>query len=374
VNARWKVPPVDLARENAWLAAEAGAIVAEVAASGRLILGSEVERLEQQVAERLGVRFAVAVNSGTDAIALTLRGLGIGPGDEVVTVSNSFVATAGAVVQIGARPRFADVGEDELIDLEAVAACLGPRTRAVLAVHLRGRVADVRSLRRLTDAHGLALVEDCSQAFLAGREGMAAGATGDAGCFSLHPLKNPGALGDAGVITTQDAALAARLRQLRNHGLADRDTCMEWGVNSRLDALQAAFLRRKLDQAGPLLDRRAAVAARYTAAFAGLDGLQLAPVHPATTEAHYAFVVRIAERRDEVLAALRAEGIGALVHYPVPIHLQPAAAALGYRAGDLPVTERQAGEILTLPLFSTITDEESELTITAVTEVLQRQA
>lgn len=363
------VPSVDLVRENATVTVRLAELTSSVLDAGAFILGEAVEAVESEIARMSGVTHAVGLASGTDAIALSLRALGIGTGDEVITAANSFIASAGAIVQVGAIPTFADVGPDELIGPEQVEAAITPRTSAIVPVHLRGRPADVVGIRRVADAHGLAVVEDCSQAFLAVRDGHPVGSVGHAGAFSLHPLKNPGVLGDGGIAVTDDAALAARLRILRSHGLRDRDTCLEWGVNSRLDALQAALLLPKLEAAPAARDRRARIADRYSLELADAP-LVLPPVVAGAHEAHYSFVVRLHERRDDVLAALQHRGVGALVHYPTPIHLQPAAAALGWKAGSLPATERQAAEILSLPLFSTMTDAEVSFVLRMVSEAL----
>lgn len=368
----WRVPPVDLARENEHVVEYLRALLAPMLGRGEFILGDAVGAFEEEFARRSGATEAVGVSSGTDAIALALRGLGVESGDEVVTVANSFVATAGAIVQLGATPVFCDVGDDELIDVDQLEAHITRRTTAVVPVHLRGRPADLIGLRSVADRHGLAMVEDCSQAFLAERSGHQVGTVGHAGCFSLHPLKNPGAMGDAGVVITSDATLAARLRVLRNHGLVDRDTCAEWGSNARLDAVQAALLMPKLEVASQRRDRRATVAAEYRAVLEGLgDGSVVPPpVRAEAVEAWYSFVVRVRDSRDALLAALHQRGIGALVHYPVPIHLQPAARGLGLGLGALPTTERLAGEILTLPCFSTMTDDEVQMVADALLEVL----
>ncbi|HUN52951.1 MAG TPA: aminotransferase class V-fold PLP-dependent enzyme, partial [Candidatus Sulfotelmatobacter sp.] len=228
-----------------------------------------VEELERQLAAYVGTRFAVALNSGTDALRLGMLALGIGPGDEVITPPNSFVASTGTIAEAGARPVFADVGPDQNIDPAAVAAAVTPRTRAIVAVHLTGRVCDMAALKALAGRHGLALIEDAAQAFGSRLHGRSAGGLGTIGCFSAHPLKNLNAGGDAGFVTTDDAEVAARLRRLRNHGLADRNTSLHWAGVSRINALDAALLLMRLPRLPSVVERRRRNAAAYRAALAG---------------------------------------------------------------------------------------------------------
>jgi dTDP-4-amino-4,6-dideoxygalactose transaminase len=343
-----RVRYVDFAAQFAAERAELLPIVEAVFARGDFVGGAEIEQLENEIAADLGIAHAVACNSGTDALILALDALGIGPGDEVITAANSFVASTAAIVRVGATPVFADVLDDQLIDPQAVAAAITPRTRAILPVHLTGRVCDMPALAALAARHGLAIVEDAAQAYRSSLGGRFAGTFGAINAFSAHPLKNLGAAGDAGFVTTADATLAARVRRRRNHGFVDRETALEWGSVSRLDTLQAAVLRYRLRGVGATIVRRRSNAARYHAL---LDRARTwfpleAPEHVGS---YHLFVIQT-ERRDALAAALAQRGVATKIHYPTPIHLLPAAAGLGYARGSLPVTERQAERILSLPI------------------------
>jgi len=322
--------------------------VSEVFAGGTFLGGAAVELLEQRLARYCGTRHAVTLDSGTDALMLALKAHGIGPGDEVITPPNSFLASTAAIVHVGATPVFADVLPDQNIDPAAIAAAIGPRTRAIMPVHLTGRICDMEPIQALARRHGLLIVEDAAQAIGSAYRGVRAGGFGGAGCFSTHPLKNLGGAGDGGFVTTDDPAIAERLRRLRNHGLADRNTSLEWGFVSRMDTLQAAILLRRMERLDQVIATRRQHAELYRLA---LDpGHVFAPpcrAHEFNT--FHLFVIQ-AERRDALQAALRTDGIGSAVHYPVPIHLQPAAASLGYLRGDFPVVEAQADRILSLPV------------------------
>lgn len=350
---------VDVAAQHRGIKDELLAAVEAVIDRGAFVLGPEVEEFEERFAQLCGVRHAVGVNSGTDALVLALRALGVGAGDEVVTAANSFVASASAIALVGARPVLVDVRRDMNIDPERVAAAVTPRTRAVIPVHLTGRPADMDAIRSIADEHGLRVVEDAAQAVTAEYRGRRVGSFGAAGCFSLHPLKTLSACGDAGVLTTDDEALADRFRVLRNIGQRTRGEALEWSGNSRLDTLQAALLLVKLEHADEWTERRRANAAFYRRALAGVPGLDLPADEQWERAVYHTFVVQ-ADRRDELQEHLRSCGVGTGVHYPVPIHLQPAAAGLGYRRGDLPETERQAARILSLPVHGELTREQLE--------------
>ncbi len=323
---------------------------------GDFVGGADIERFEAEVAERLGVAHAVALNSGTDALLFALAGLGIGRGDEVITPANSFVASTAAIVHVGATPVFADVLDDQMLDPAAVAAAITPRTRAIMPVHLAGRVAPMRELVALAASAGVAIVEDAAQAFGSKRDGRYAGTFGAVGAFSAHPLKNLNASGDAGYVVTGDAALAASIRRARNHGFRDRDTSLGFGFVSRMDTLQAAILRLRLRTVDGVIARRRARAARYDALL-DRERCFIAPTPEGLFHTYHLYVIQT-DRRDELQAHLAAHGIGAKVHYPVPIHLQPAAESLGYRRGSLPVTERQADRILSLPIHQFLDDDD----------------
>lgn len=347
------IPYVDLAAQAAEEGADLRQAVEQVLARGDFVLGAAVAELEARLATFIGVNHVVSVNSGTDALILALEALGIGPGDEVVTAANSFIATTAAIVRVGARPVFADVGPDQNLDPDAVARVMGPRCRGILCVHLTGRICDMDALNALAQDHGVPLIEDAAQAIGARWRGRMAGSFGVAGCFSAHPLKNLNACGDAGFIAVNDADLAERLRRLRNLGQADRNTVVDWGTVSRLDTLQAAVLAMRLDRLPDVLTRRAANAACYRERL-DPDRVWFPSPRPEAVETYHTFVVQV-DHRDALRTALADQGIATAIHYPVPIHLQPVATDLGYGPGSLPVTERQSGRILTLPVHQFLT-------------------
>jgi dTDP-4-amino-4,6-dideoxygalactose transaminase len=317
-----------------------------VVRSGWFVLGPEVEQFEQQFAAAAGASFAIGVGNGTDALMLTLRALGIGPGDEVITTPLSAAYTALAVTMAGARPVFADIDPSRLtIDPECIAEAIGPRTRAILPVHLYGQPADMAAIERVASAHHLPIVEDCCQAHLATVGGRAVGTIGVAGAFSFYPTKNLGAFGDGGAVVTNDPALAERIRRLRNGGQTDRYHHQEAGVNSRLDELQAAILGARLPSLGKWTDRRRELAARYRIALAGAP-IDI-PVETDPGHVYHLFVVRAAGR-DALQAQLAAEGVETLVHYPLPIPSQPAFRA--FSPDRCPVAGRVCAEIVSLPL------------------------
>ena len=315
---------------------------------GDFVGGEEIAAFEHDLERATGARFAIGLSSGTDALILGLLALGIGAGDEVITPANSFIASTAAIVHVGATPVFADVRDDQMLDPEAARAAITARTRAIMPVHLTGRMAPMRELAALAERYGLAIIEDAAQAYGTKLEGRMAGRFGQVGAFSAHPLKNLNAAGDAGFVITDDPAIAERIRSARDHGFRDRDTSLSFGFNSRLDTLQAGLLRMRLRRVDDVIARRRANAARYDAS---LDrGSVFVPRDdPAAFNTYHLYVVQV-ERRDELQAQLAARGIATKVHYPVPIHLQPAAQTLGYRRGSLPVTERQAERILSIPI------------------------
>lgn len=360
-----RVPYVDLARQHAPLKDEILRAVAAVVDHGRFILGDEVALLEGRFAALCGVRHAVAVNSGTDALVLALRALGVGPGDEVITAPNSFVATASAIVLAGARPVFADVGNDYNLDPAALERAITPRTRAVIPVHLTGRPADMTAILEIARARSIVVIEDCAQAVMAEHRGRRVGAFGSIGCFSLHPLKTFNACGDGGMLTTDDAERAARLRELRNIGLRTRDDCVVWSGNSRLDTLQAAILLVKLDYVDRWTEARRAHARRYRAALAEVTRIQVPTEHAFEKAVYHAFVIQ-ADRRDALRQYLAAHGIDTAVHYPVPIHLQTMAQPLGYGPGSFPVAEAQAARILSLPVFPELSADDIDYVAAAI--------
>jgi len=359
-----RVPFLDLTAAHAELGGELERAFARVGAAGRWVLGPEVEAFERDWARACGAEAAVGVGSGLDALSLTLRGLGIGPGDEVVVPAQTFIATWLAVSAVGATPIAADVDDATgNLDPAAAADAIGPRTRAILPVHLFGQPADMTALRALADDHGLRLVEDAAQAHGARWAGTPAGALGDAAAFSFYPGKNLGALGDAGAVTTSDAALADAVRLLRNYGSPRKYEHVIEGVNSRLDELQAAFLRAKLDRLAQWNARRARIAAHYRDALAGHAAVRVPAVRPEADPSWHLFAVRCAER-DALAEHLRARGVETLVHYPTPPHRSPAYALPGRH----PNAEAWAREELSLPIGPHLSDAQVEEVVAAVTD------
>jgi dTDP-3-amino-3,4,6-trideoxy-alpha-D-glucose transaminase len=341
----FRVPFMDL-----HLAEESGEIraaIARVTDRAWFVLGPEVEAFEQEFAEASGAPHAVGTGNGTDAIAIALRALGIGRGDEVITSPLSAAYSALAIVMAGAQPIFADIDPERMtLDAGSAAQAITPRTAAILPVHLYGQPADMHAISALAQTHGLALVEDCCQAHLATCEGQAVGTFGAAGAFSFYPTKNLGALGDGGAVITRDRALAERMKRLRNGGQTDRYRHVELGVNSRLDELQAAILRARLPWLKTRTGQRRALAAEYRRCLNGAPVKM--PLEKDRGHVYHLFPVRV-ERRAALQAHLRSAGIETLVHYPVAISQQPAFAPLG--PADCPQANRAAEEVLSLPLY-----------------------
>ena len=333
--------------------------------SGDFTLGKPLVEFEVRFAELLGLPYAVGVGCGTDALTLPLKALGIGPGDEVITAPNTFVATVGAVALTGARPVFVDVGPDYTLDAGLIEDALTPRTRAIVPVHLTGCPADMPAILGIAERHSLAVVEDSAQAILAEIDGQSVGSWGAAAGFSLHPLKNLNVWGDGGVIVTRSRELCDQLRLLRNHGLVGRDEVQLWGYNSRLDTLQAVIALRLLGETRAITEARTANAARFDAAFADVPEITLPPRRSNVRQVYHTYVIQAADR-DRLYQHLIEMGIEAKIHYPVPLHLQPAAAELGYRAGDFPVCEAQSRSILTLPAHQHLSQAELEYIIGGV--------
>jgi len=362
------VPFGDLKAHVRALRPEIDAAVARVLDSGWFILGPEGEAFERELAASLDARHAVAVANGTEAIQLALEALGLAAGDEVITSPLTAAFTALAVLRAGARPVFADVDPVTLnVTPETVERALTPHTRALLPVHLYGHPVDLDPLIEMARRRGIPLVEDACQAIGARYKGRPVGALSGIGALSFYPTKNLGALGDGGAVVVNDPEIATRLRRLRNGGQSDRYRHEVAGINSRLDEMQAALLRVKLGHLSAWTDRRRALAARYEEGLrdAGVD----LPVEQAYARAVYHLYVIRHPRRDALAAALKERGIGTLVHYPIPLHLQPAFAELGNRRGDFPVAEKAAGEILSIPLFPEMTDDQAEAVIRAIREV-----
>jgi dTDP-4-amino-4,6-dideoxygalactose transaminase len=394
-----QVPPFSLSEQIQELGAALDQAVLEVLRSGQYIGGATISRFETDFATACGVPHAIGCNSGTDALILALRGLGIGPGDEVITASFSFFATAEAISAVGATPVFVDVEESSyLIDLDQLEAAITPATRALLPVHLFGRPVDMERVCAIAERHGLKVVEDCAQATGASWAGRPVGSWGDVGCFSFFPTKNLGAAGDGGAITCRDAELAQVIRELAVHGMPRRYLHTALGYNSRLDAIQATVLNVKLPHLPRWVKHRGTIASKYHEHLAALSGVCLPEAGP---EGHSwnQFVLRVpacpagvmacggeasctpsadsaafglpqACCRDWLKQQLQEAGVSTIIYYPIPIHRQPAYAELGYGPGSLPVTERLCTEVLSLPIFPELSGEQQQRVIEVLRAVL----
>lgn len=374
------IPLVDLAAQHAQVADEVRDGFAEVLEAGDFIGGRAVTAFEEEYAHFTASRFCVGVGNGTDALELALRALGVGHGDEVVVPANTFIATAEAVVRAGARPVLVDAVDDTLLlDPEQVEGALTSRTRAVMPVDLYGQVAPFEQLPPSLAERGVAVVEDGAQSQGALRHGRSAGTFGAVAATSFYPGKNLGAYGDAGAVLTDDEDLARRVRLLGAHGSPSKYVHDSIGFNSRLDTLQAVVLRAKLRRLAQWNEQRRAAAARYDDLLADLPGVRRPTTLPGNVPVWHLYVVRITDQgahhvadRDSILRDLQSEGVGAGVHYPVPVHLTPAMSGLGYEPGSFPVTERAATEILSLPLFPGITESQQERVVDVLCRALSR--
>ncbi len=338
--------------------------VRRVFESGRYILGEEVLAFEREFASYLGVRQAIGVGSGTEALHLALAACGIGAGDEVITVAHTAVATVAAIELCGATPVFVDIEPDYFtVDPHQLENAITSRTRAIIPIHLYGQPADLEVISATARQYGLRVIEDCAQAHGATYRGKRVGSWGDIACFSFYPTKNLGAIGDGGTVVTNDPELAEKVRCLREYGWVERNISSVRGWNSRLDELQAAILRVKLRFLDADNNQRRRIAALYDELL-GESDLILPRRRPDATHVFHLYVVRSSER-DELLARLRAHGIGAMIHYPVPVHLQPAYAGRFPGSDKLPHTERVAQEILSLPIYPELTDAEIQKVVTA---------
>lgn len=352
------VPYVNLKEQHKPLKKQLLKALEGVLDRGDFILGEDVSKFEEEFAAYCGVKYAVGVNSGTDALYLALLALGVKAGDEVITTSNSFIASATSIASIGAVPVFVDITKEGNMDPVSFEKAITKRTKAVMPVHLTGRIADMKAISAIAKKHKLFVVEDSAQAVGAHYRGKRAGALSDCGAFSLHPLKTLNACGDAGVITTNSQKLYTKLRTLRAIGLKDRIHSDEWGFNSRLDTVQAAFLRIKLPYVDSWVDARRKNADLYRAALSGLEKYLQVPIEePHEKHAYHVFVIQ-ADKRDKLQQFLTERGIETKIHYPIPIHLQVAAKGLGYKKGSFPETERQAARILSLPIYQGLTKQQ----------------
>jgi dTDP-4-amino-4,6-dideoxygalactose transaminase len=364
-----RVPLLDLQPQYRPLRDDILAVMTRVADSQRFIMGPEIEGLERELAKMLGIRHAIAVSSGTDALLLPLMTLGITHGDEVVTSTYSFFATAGAIVRVGARPVLVDVDPVTFnIDANQIEAAMTPQTKAIMPVHLFGQSADLDPIMRIAEEYDVPVIEDAAQAIGATYHSRPVGGIGAFGCFSFFPSKNLGAFGDAGLVTTNDDDLARRARLLRTHGMEPKYYHHFVGANFRMDALQAAILRVKAPHLAEWTEGRRANAARYRELFreAGLgEAIKLPPAPTDRLHIYNQFVIQTAER-DALKRHLDEHGIGNEIYYPVPFHLQPCFADLGYQRGDFPHAERAANESLAIPIYGELTLEQQQAVVSTI--------
>jgi dTDP-4-amino-4,6-dideoxygalactose transaminase len=366
------VPQLDLAAQYAAIGAEIRTAVEKVLASQQFILGHEGAALEQEIAQLCGAAHGIGVASGTDALILALRACGVQAGDEVLIPPFTFVATGSAVSALGAKPVFADIRPDTYnLDPSDLARRVTPRTRAIIAVHLYGLACDMDPVVDFCRAHNLRVIEDNAQAIGAIYKGRRTGSMGDAACLSFYPTKNLGAYGDAGMVVTNSGETAERLKSLRNHGQSAKYVSSEPGWNSRLDEIQAAILRVKLRHLAEWQRARQSHAAAYTKLLLGIPGVAPPLVAEGYEHVFHQYTIRV-ERRDAVQQFLNERKIGSAVYYPVPLHLQPLYASLGYKAGDFPHAEHAAMEVLSLPMFPELRPEQIARVADAVSEFVAR--
>ncbi|PIZ04873.1 MAG: DegT/DnrJ/EryC1/StrS family aminotransferase [Gammaproteobacteria bacterium CG_4_10_14_0_8_um_filter_38_16] len=339
--------------------------VDNVLASGVYILGEWVIELEKKLAAYLNCPYVLTLANGTDAIILALKILDIGPGDEVIVPVNSFIASAGAVIAVGAKPVFCDVSQDLNIDVTKIEKCITKRTKALMPVHLTGRPADMDVIMKIAKKNNLFVIEDAAQSIGAMIDGEKTGTIGDFGCFSLHPLKNLHAYGDGGIIATKNEAHYEKIKLLRNHGLKNRDTCEIWGLNSRLDSIQAKMVLLGLNHIDEWNARRRSNAMRYQAA---LKNIVAVPIDSSKLFSVYHNFVILTDKRDALAFFLKENGIDTRIHYPIPLHRQPAAKNLNYKAGDFPVAEQLAKQMLSLPIYPELSDEQIDYVISKIKE------
>ncbi|MBD2454842.1 DegT/DnrJ/EryC1/StrS family aminotransferase [Nostoc sp. FACHB-87] len=374
------VPAFDIKQQYVTIEAEVSAAVLEVLASGRYIGGPIIESFEQQFAAYHGVTNCIACNSGTDALYLALRALEIGAGDEVITTPFTFIATAEVISAVGAKPVFVDIDINTYnLDLQQIAAAITPKTKAIIPVHLFGQPVDMTELMAIANNHNLAVIEDCAQSTGAVWENQKVGSIGHIGCFSFYPTKNLGGCGDGGAITTNDPELAAKMRVIKEHGQRNRYYYEEVGVNSRLDAIQAAILQIKLRYLDNWNQKRQAIASYYQQFLSQISGIVVPEELPGGESVWNQFTIRVisesrngasASRRDWVKNQLQERGVNSMIYYPYPLHLQPVYQHLGYQPGQLPVVEQTCHEVLSLPMFPELTTQQQDQVIYALKDCL----
>ena len=361
IDSLIKVPYVNLVSQWQDDRHELLPIIDRVLGSGQYVGGDEVDKFEENIAGFCRVKHAIAMNSGTDALTLALHLLGVGRGDEVITPPNSFIASTAAIVHLGAIPVFVDVLPDQNIDPEKIETAITDKTKVIMPVHLTGRICDMDPIMEIAHNHGLAVVEDAAQAIGSMYRGKPSGSLGDVGCFSTHPLKNLNACGDGGFITTDIKNIYSKAKTLINHGIVKRNVVNHFGYVSRMDNLQAAILNYRLNKIDRIIRERRKNAQYY------FDGIKSQEIYIPKEQkekinTYHTFVIQT-KKRDKLKAYLMMKGIETAIHYPIPIHLQPASKCFGYKVGDLPLAENQAKKILTLPINQSLTQDKIKLTI-----------
>ncbi len=360
-----QVPYVNFSKQFQETREETLKAVVAVMERGDFILGKEVQEFEAAFAKMVGTKYAIGVANGTDSLIMCMKALGIEPGDEVITTPNSWISSASSIALIGARPVFVDVADDQNIDVSLIEAAITDKTQCIMPVHLTGRSSRMPEILEIAQRRKIPVLEDAAQSVGAITGGIKAGKGGLFSSFSLHPLKNLNAMGDAGIITTDSDEMGMRLRMYRNHGMRNRDEIDFWGYNSRLDTIQAAVLLPRLRQLPDVIEKRRAFAKRYTA---GLAGVVECPVEREDEFHTYHVYVIQCDKRDQLQKALAEKGIETKIHYPIPIHLQKCAKDLGHKKGDFPVTERQAGRILSLPINQFLENDQIDFVIQGIRE------
>lgn len=365
-----KVPFIDLGRQHRPLKKEMLSAFERVFDSNQFVLGDEVRLFEEDVASYIGAKYAIGVSNCTNALLLSLKALDVEAGDEVITTPFTFVATAEVIALIGAKPVFCDINpHDYNIDPTKIKSTIHKKTKAILPVHLYGQAADMDSIMNIARENSLRVVEDMAQAVGATYRGKKVGMFGDTACISFFPTKNLSALGDAGMILTNNEELNTRLRAFRVHGASQKYRHEFLGYNDRLDALQAAFLRIKLQHLDKWNERRRQIAKRYDSAFK--DVVQIPVINSENETTYHQYTIRTPQR-DALRQYLIDKEIGSAIHYPIPLHLQPAFTYLGYKEGDFPEAEKAAGEVVSLPIHHTLTDEEVDFVITSIREFFRK--
>ncbi|AFY87042.1 DegT/DnrJ/EryC1/StrS family aminotransferase [Chroococcidiopsis thermalis] len=382
VTQSTRVPILNLAQQYTDLATEINDVVFKVLASGGYVGGANVANFEQEFATYTNVSECVACNSGTDALLLALRALGVGAGDEVITTPFSFFATTETISAVGAKPIFVDIDAPTFnLDVTQVESAITAKTKAIIPVHLYGQPVDMTALMAIAQTHKLAVIEDCAQATGALWAGQKVGSIGHVGCFSFYPTKNLGACGDGGAVTTNDPEIAAKMRMLRNHGEKNRYYHEDIGLNSRLDAIQAAILRVKLRYLDTWNEQRRAIASRYQEYLAPVPGVVLPQELPGGEGVWNQYTIRLPDvgthscasnsnYRDEIRQRLQEKGVGSMVYYPLPLHLQPVYQNLDYQQGQFPISEQTCHEVLSLPIFPELSPEAQEQVVYCLKDCL----